>query len=92
MVSKTNLINNNVENINNLIGDEKFNLIFFDPPFTDTKYINILAKIKQKKIYFNNHIIILHRERKSKDEIENYLETLFIKEYGRSKIIFGKFI
>ena len=35
-------------------------------------------------------IIILHRERGTEDEYENFFKIIDIKKYGRSKIIFGK--
>ena len=52
----------------------------------------LLQLIKKKKIFRKNHLVIIHRERKSKDKFENLLEIIEIKEYGRSKIIFGELI
>ena len=48
--------------------------------------------IQEKKIYKKNHIIVIHREIKSFDNLEEIMNPLIIKEYGRSKIIFGKFL
>jgi len=70
--------------------DEKFHLFFLDPPFLDFEFIKILQLIKKKKIFRKDHLVIIHRERKSKDKFENLLEIIEIKEYGRSKIIFGE--
>ena len=63
-----------------------------DPPFLDFEFIKILQLIKKKKIFRKNHLVIIHRERKSKDEFKNLLKIIEIKEYGRSKIIFGELI
>ena len=71
--------------------NEKFNIFFFDPPFIDKTYIENLIFIKKNKMYKNNHIIIIHRDKKTIDNLENYIDTLIIRNYGRSKIIFGLF-
>tara|TARA_B100001093_G_scaffold503458_1_gene557866 strand:- start:3319 stop:3876 length:558 start_codon:yes stop_codon:yes gene_type:complete len=70
---------------------EKFDIIFLDPPFAEDEYIAELKLIFKKKIYKNNYIIIIHRERKTKDKLKNILNPLLVKEYGRSKIIFANF-
>ena len=70
---------------------EKFDIFFFDPPFADKNFIEELKLIKKKKIYKNNHIVIIHRERKSSDNFKKIINPIIIKKYGRSKIIFGKF-
>ena len=71
---------------------EKFEIIFLDPPFADTAYIQELKTIKKNKNYKKNHIVIIHRERKSLENFEDILSTIIIKQYGRSKIIFGEFL
>ena len=38
------------------------------------------------------HMVIVHRDRKAKDNYENLIEIIETKKYGRSKIIFGIFI
>ena len=70
---------------------EKFEIIFLDPPFSDNSYLDILKTIKEKKILKKNHIIIIHRERKTLDNFRDILDPLLIRQYGRSKIVFGKF-
>ncbi len=69
----------------------KFDIFFLDPPFTDLKFIDNLASIKKNKIFKKNHIVIIHREKKTKDNFKNLLNVIYIKVYGRSKIIFGIF-
>lgn len=70
---------------------KKFDVFFLDPPFADDKFIQILNLIKKKELYNNKHIIIVHRERESCDVLDKTINTLIVKEYGRSKIIFGVF-
>ena len=75
----------------NKIRNEKFDLIFLDPPFAENKFIQDLSLIKKNKIYNKKHLIIIHREKKE-NLISNMIEIIMTKEYGRSKIIFAKFI
>ncbi len=80
--------------IENFITDKlykKYNIIFFDPPFKDDSFLFNLKQIKSNQNYFENHIIIIHREFSSKDNYNNLLKILITKKYGRSKLLFGKF-
>ena len=52
---------------------------------------NYLKMIKKNMNYEKDHIFIVHREVKTHDELENFIKIIEIKEYGRSKIIFGQF-
>ena len=98
-----NLINLNIEERSTIIKEniefflkeglfEKFEIIFLDPPFSDNSYLGILKSIREKKICKKNHVIIVHREKKSLDNFKDILHPLIVKQYGRSKIIFGKLI
>ena len=91
IANKSKIFNDNIENVllNNL--NEKFNIFFFDPPFNDKYYVKNLELIKKNKLYKAKHVIIIHRERKTEDFLENYIKVIDIKNYGRSKIIFGFF-
>ena len=82
--STTNFLVNNFSN--------KYEIIFLDPPFADDSYIEDLKIIKQKKNFKKNHVIIIHREIKSFEDFNKILDPILIKEYGRSKIIFGRFL
>ena len=59
--------------------------------------IRIDTKI-HKVLYYSfasnkkNHLIIIHRERKSFENFKDILSPIVTKQYGRSKIIFGKFL
>ena len=70
----------------------KFEIFFLDPPFKDDKYIEDLQMIYEKKIFKKNHIVIIHREKKSIDNFKKIIKPTLVKYYGRSKIIFGKFL
>jgi 16S rRNA (guanine966-N2)-methyltransferase len=71
---------------------KKFDIFFLDPPFSEKNYIKELSLIKKKSLYKKEHIVIIHREKKSFDDFKNVLKPLITKQYGRSKIIFGKFL
>ena len=76
---------------NQLNKKNKFEIIFFDPPFAEQFFIDELRIIKNSNIYSKNHLIIIHREEKSEDDISGILNILTTKTYGRSKVIFGNF-
>lgn len=71
---------------------EKFEIIFLDPPFADNSYIHYLEKIYTNKIYKKNHLLIIHRDVKTDDKLDNIVNHIKTKKYGRSKIIFGEFL
>ena len=71
--------------------NQKFDIFFLDPPFKDKSFIEILKYINLKKNYKKNHLVIIHREKKSKDDFQDMLKIIATRQYGRSKIIFSKF-
>ena len=83
------IIKNRIENIKNW--KKRYNIFFLDPPFKDLQFIDNLKELKNQKIYEKNHLIIIHREKNSKDDFEGILKILNEKVYGRSKIIFALF-
>tara|TARA_B100000886_G_scaffold333610_1_gene287932 strand:- start:705 stop:1259 length:555 start_codon:yes stop_codon:yes gene_type:complete len=83
------IIENKIESVKKW--KKKYDIFFFDPPFKDFKYIEILEKFKNKKIYNADHSIIIHRDKDAKDNFKNILNILKVKIYGRSKIIFASF-
>ena len=88
---QSNIIEKDAYNItqsqNNLL---KFDLIFLDPPFKDNKLNQLILKIKQMKITSKNTLIIIHRNKKISENISKDLIISKEKNYGLSKIIFGK--
>ena len=75
----------------NLNNKDKFEIIFFDPPFSENFFIEELKKMKNSIIYKKKHLIIIHREGKSEDYLERIMNVIVTRNYGKSKIIFGKF-
>ena len=73
------------------IFESKFNLIFCDPPFKDTNIEKLIELIFNKNLLNKNGIIILHRNKTTKEKLPNYFEMVDERTYGISKIIFGKF-
>ena len=88
---KSKIFTDKIENVLNRLED-KFNIFFLDPPFADKNYFLNLELIKKRKIFDSNHIVIIHREKNSKENFENILHIVEARHYGRSKIFFGKFI
>lgn len=91
ILDKSIILNDKIENI--LINKikEKFNIFFLDPPYADIGYLNNLRLIKENNIFKKNHIVVIHREKKTKDNFDNLLKVIDTKLYGRSKILFGLF-
>ena len=72
--------------------NEIFDIIFIDPPFKDKEINNLINQIKILKIANNNTLIIIHRNKKSMDNISKFLNVLDEKNYGLSKILFSELI
>ena len=68
--------------------DDKFDIIFLDPPFKDKNLDNILNNIIETKILKKNSIIIIHRHKKEKDTLPKNFKIIEEKNYGISKIIY----
>ena len=85
------IVNEDVKNFLNQNIKSKYQIIFLDPPFRDSKFIENIKLIKKYEFFEKKHIVIIHREKNTKDD---YSENLFIileKIYRRSKVIFGTF-
>ena len=88
--NKASLFTEKVESFLNQVDKKnKFDIIFFDPPFTEDKFINELKIIKKLKIFNKKNLIIIHRESKNVENFNGILKILTLKKYGRSKITFG---
>ena len=74
VLNKSIIINDKIENFLNKNFKESFNIFFLDPPFKDNEFINNLKMINQKGYYNKDHIIIIHRERKTQDNFEDLIE------------------
>ena len=78
---------NTLEVLNN-----KFDIIFMDPPYKEKKLAELLDTIIKLKLLKNNGIIIIHRHKKEEDEFPNQFNLIMKKKYGISKIIFGNYL
>ena len=68
--------------------EEKFDLIFLDPPYKDKNLTMLLNNIKDQEILNKDGIIIIHRHKKEQVIIPEYFRVVEEKNYGVSKIIF----
>ena len=91
ILNKTKIINDEIKKNIKYLKNEKFNIFFLDPPYADKNYIENLNLIKKYKIIEKDHLVIIHRENKSSEDLEKFLKVIFIKKYGRSKLIFAIF-
>ena len=83
------IIEKNIYNDNIFLKfNDKFDIIFLDPPYKDQKLENLLNHIKDQKILNENGIIILHRHKNEEDIIPSSFRFIEQKVYGISKIIF----
>ena len=69
--------------------NDKFDIIFMDPPYKEKKLDDLLNNIIQLNILKENGTIIIHRHKKEVDKLPSKFNILFEKSYGISKIIFG---
>ena len=91
IIEKAKIFQSKIENFLDKDLDEKYDIIFLDPPFSDRDFIKNLETIKNKILYEKDHIIIIHRERKNKDDFKKLVKIIDKKIYGRSEIIFCNF-
>ena len=70
----------------------KFDIIFLDPPYKDKEFLSIFDNLKKKNILKKEHLIILHRERKTTELPLKLLNVLESRIYGRSEIFFLKLL
>ena len=87
---KTTVFNKDVLSFfeNKEIKNEKLDLIFLDPPYKEENIEIILKNIVKLKLLKDSGLIVLHRHKKSKDNIDNKFNIKRSVKYGISKIIF----
>ena len=71
------------------INDEKFDIIFIDPPYKEKNINFLIERLLNKEMLSNNGIIIIHRHKKDDVTISGKFKTLDTRLYGISKIIIG---
>ena len=74
------------------VGNEKIDLIYLDPPFRDKNINKLLIKMIEEKIAQESTLIIIHRNKKFKENFIKNFKIIREKTYGLSKIIFGKLL
>jgi len=83
------IIEKDIYKQNFILGENnKFDIIFLDPPYRDKNLSIIFKKILNEKILNKNGLIILHRHKKEKDVFPSNFKIVEEKNYGISKIIF----
>jgi len=70
--------------------NKKYDLIFLDPPYKEGKIQYLFSLIYDLKILKKDGLVIVHRNKKSKDFIPKKFEIIDRRVYGVSKIIFCK--
>jgi 16S rRNA (guanine966-N2)-methyltransferase len=84
IIEKDIFAENTLKTLNN-----KFDIIFMDPPYKEKKLVDLLDKIIKLKLLKDNGIVIIHRHKKEEDIFPNEFNIIIKKNYGISKIIFG---
>ena len=72
--------------------NNKFDIIFLDPPYKDKNLESLLNKIKNHKILNKNGIIVLHRHKNETDYLPPSFQIIEQKVYGITKIIFLSYL
>ena len=86
----SNIIEKNIFEENTLKAlNNKYDIIFIDPPYKEKKLLGLLNTIIKLKLLKDNGIIIIHRHKKEDDIFPNEFNIIIKKNYGISKIIFG---
>ena len=70
----------------------KFDLIFCDPPFKDKNMEKLIELIFNRNLLKENGVIVLHRNKATKEKLPNNFKILDERVYGISKILFGKLL
>jgi len=90
--NNSSVIEKNVfNNLNFKTFENKFDIIFMDPPYKEKNLSQLLKKIIESNILSKKGIVIIHRHKKEKDDLPNEFNIIEQKTYGISKIIFGNY-
>ena len=68
--------------------ENKFDIIFLDPPYKDKNLDKLLIEINNQKILNEEGIVIIHRHKNEQDIIPKVFQIIEQKKYGISKITF----
>ena len=78
-------------NNNTFKEDQKFQIIFCDPPYKEKKIELLIKNIIEMDILEKNGIIIIHRKKGDLDTYPNKFKVIDTKSYGLSTFVFGRF-
>ena len=70
--------------------DQKFQIIFCDPPYKEKKIKTLIENIIEMDILEKNGIIVIHRKKGDLDTYPKQLKIIDIKNYGLSTFVFGR--
>ena len=70
--------------------DQKFQIIFCDPPYKEKKIEVLIKKIIEIDILDKDGIIIIHRKKGDLDNYPKKFKVIDKKSYGLSTFVFGK--
>ena len=70
--------------------DQKFQIIFCDPPYKEKKIENLIKNIIEMDILDKKGIIIMHRKKGNLDNYPKKFKVIDKKSYGLSTFVFGK--
>ena len=66
----------------------KFDIIFIDPPYKESKINEIIQIIRKQQLLNKNGIIIIHRHKKDNIKLTDKINILENRNYGISNIFF----
>ena len=91
--NKSKIIDIDAFKLNNNIfkGDQKFQLIFCDPPYKEKKIEILIENIIEMDILEKNGLIIIHRKKGDLDSCPKKFKVIDTKSYGLSTFVFGRF-
>ena len=70
--------------------DQKFQIIFCDPPYKEKKIELLIENIIEMNILEKNGIIIIHRKKGDSDTYPKKFKIIDTKNYGLSTFVFGR--
>ncbi len=90
--SKSKVIDIDAFKINNdtFENNQKFQIIFCDPPYKEKKIELLIENIIKMDILEKNGIIIIHRKKSDLDTYPNKFKVIDTKTYGLSTFVFGR--
>ena len=85
---KFEIINQNIfTNLN--LTKNNYDVIFLDPPYKEKNINRLIDNISNKKLLKKGGLVIIHRNKKDKENYSKSFKVLDEKNYGISKILFG---